>query len=86
MTEATKITEDTKKKLYSYITRIETLDENITGLRSDIKDILLEADGNGFDKKAIKNILKMRKKSREEVIEEREITDLYYDIINEVSK
>ncbi len=39
--------------LRSYAERIVRLKEEIKGLQSDIKDIGLEATGQGFDKKAL---------------------------------
>ena len=48
-------------QLKSIIERIERLEEEKSGIASDIKDIFAEAKGNGFDTKAIRTIIKLRK-------------------------
>ncbi len=62
MTYATDIVhEPTKEKLRSFIERIENLEEQKAAIASDIKDVLDEADGEGFDKKTIREVIKLRK-------------------------
>jgi uncharacterized protein (UPF0335 family) len=64
-------------QLKGIVERVEKLEEEKRAIGADIKDIFAEAKGNGFDVKAIRTILKMRKKSRDELIEEENIVDLY---------
>lgn len=71
----------TGKQLLSYIERIEQLEEDKKGISDDIKDVYTELKGNGFDKKAVREIVKLRKKSRDEVQEERSILDTYLHAI-----
>ena len=47
--------------LLSYCERIETLEEEKKALQNDIKEIFEEAENRGFDKKALKEVLKRRK-------------------------
>ena len=48
-------------KLRSQIERIERLEEEKTGILSDIKDIFAEAKSCGFDPKIMRKIIKLRK-------------------------
>lgn len=52
-----------KERLISIVERIERLNEEISELTSDRKDIMLEAKSAGFDVKAINHVIKMRKKN-----------------------
>lgn len=48
-------------KLQSFIDRIERLEEEKKELGRDINEIYSEAKGQGFDTKAIKHVIKLRK-------------------------
>ena len=47
--------------LLSYCERIEHIEEEKKVLQNDIKEIFEEAEKRGFDKKALKEVLKRRK-------------------------
>lgn len=63
--------------LRSLIERIERLDEEKKTIADDIKDIYAEARGNGFDTKAIRTIIRLRKQDQAEREEAEAILDLY---------
>ncbi len=64
-------------KLRSYIERIERLEEDKAGVASDIKDVFAEAKSNGFDIKAMRGVLKLRKMKSNERSEQEYMLDLY---------
>jgi len=64
-------------KLKSYIERIERLDEDKGGIASDIRDVFAEAKSNGFDVKAMRQVLKLRKMKANERTEAEYMLDLY---------
>jgi uncharacterized protein (UPF0335 family) len=64
-------------QLRSLIERIERLEEEKAGTSSDIKDVYAEAKGNGFDTKALRTIIRNRKKDHAERQEEEAILELY---------
>lgn len=64
-------------KLKSYIERIEHLEEEKSGLASDIRDVMAEAKSNGFDTKTMRQILKLRKMKANERTEAEYMLDLY---------
>ena len=63
--------------LSQFIDRIERLDEEKAELSQDIRDIYLEAKGNGFDAKIMRKIVALRKKDRREMDEEEAILKIY---------
>lgn len=67
----------TNNQLQSVIERIERMEVEKAAVAEDIKQIYLEAKGNGFDTKIIRKIVAMRKKSAEEREEERAMIEVY---------
>ncbi|PZQ79897.1 MAG: hypothetical protein DI549_18935 [Ancylobacter novellus] len=66
-----------KEQLKSFIERIERLEEEKKTIADDIKDVFAEAKGSGFDVKALRDILKIRKQDADERAEHEAIVDLY---------
>ena len=64
-------------QLKSFIERIERLEEEKAGIAGDIKEVFAELKGRGFDVKAVRQILRIRKKDHAERQEEEAILELY---------
>lgn len=64
-------------QLKAFIERLERVQSEIDELNGDKKDIYAEAKGNGFDTKAIKTIIAMRKKDHAQRQEEEAVLELY---------
>lgn len=54
------------EELKNIVERIERLEEEKKGIQSDIRDIYAEAKGRGFDPKALRAVIKLRSKSKQE--------------------
>lgn len=65
------------EELKQFIERIERLEEEKSGISGDIKDVFSELKGRGFDSKAIRSILRIRKQDQSERQEQEAILDLY---------
>ena len=65
------------EELKQFIERIERLEEEKKALADDIKDVFAELKGRGFDTKAVRQILRIRKQDRSERQEEEAILELY---------
>jgi uncharacterized protein (UPF0335 family) len=65
------------EELKQFIERIERLEEEKAAIAGDIKDVMAELKGRGFDVKAVRTILKIRKKDHAERQEEEAILELY---------
>lgn len=66
-----------KELLLSLVQRIEKLNEDTAQIAADIKEIYKEALAQGFDTKAIKKCIALRKKDKDELTQEDEILNLY---------
>ena len=64
-------------QLKAFIERIERLEEDKQAIADDIKDVYAEMKGSGFDTKAVRTIIRLRKKDAAERQEEEAILDLY---------
>ena len=64
-------------ELRQFIERIERLEEEKQTIADDIADVISEAKGRGYDAKAIRTILRLRKKDINERIEEETILQTY---------
>ncbi|AGF75029.1 hypothetical protein BAnh1_11610 [Bartonella australis AUST/NH1] len=64
-------------QLRAFIERIERLEEEKKTISDDIRDVYTELKGSGFDGKAVRNIVRLRKKEDHERIEEEAIIQLY---------
>lgn len=70
-----------KERLKSFIERIERMNEEKQAIADDIKEIYAEAKGVGFDVKAMREIVKLRKMDADHRAEMEAIVDLYKDAI-----
>lgn len=64
-------------KLKNFIERIERLTEEKGGLQNDIKDIFQEAKSFGFNTKAMRKIIKIRKQDLDARREYESLVELY---------
>jgi uncharacterized protein (UPF0335 family) len=60
------IAQSAKDQLRSYIERIERLEEEKAALAGDIRDLFAQAKSSGFDTKALRTVLKLRKQDAAE--------------------
>lgn len=65
------------QRLTAFIERIERLEEEKAVLMEDIKEVYAEAKGVGFDVKAIRKLISLRKMDTEKRREMEEILELY---------
>ncbi len=66
-----------KDQLKTIIERIERLEEEKKTMMDDIRDIYSEAKGNGYDVKALRTIVRMRKQDANERSEQETILETY---------
>ncbi|MBP2489122.1 DUF2312 domain-containing protein [Rhizobium sp. 25PS6] len=68
-------------ELRAFIERIERLEEEKQTIADDIKDVFGEAKGRGYDTKAMKTIIRLRKKDANERMEEESILQTYMNAL-----
>lgn len=64
-------------QLRAFIERIERLEEDKKTVSDDIKEVYAELKGNGYDTKAVRTLVRLRKKDQAERQEEEAMLDLY---------
>ncbi len=73
-------------QLRTIVERIERIEEEIKELNEGKKEIYLEAKGNGFDVKILRQVIRVRKQNREEREEQASLLDVYLLAIEGSSK
>jgi uncharacterized protein (UPF0335 family) len=68
-------------RLRSFVERIEHIEEEIKGLNEGKKDVYVEAKGEGFDTKVLREVVRLRKQDREERDEHESLLDTYMHAI-----
>ena len=68
-------------RLKTIIERIERLDEDKAAIMADMKEVYLEAKGEGFDVKIIRKVVRLRKQDTAKRQEEEALLDLYLSAI-----
>lgn len=71
------IDNSSKEYLQQFIARIERLEEEKKQVLEDIRELYLEAKAQGFDAKALRQIVRIRKIDRAKLDEQEELIDLY---------
>jgi uncharacterized protein (UPF0335 family) len=66
-----------KDQLKAIIERVERLEEEKKTISDDIRDVYAEAKGNGFDVKALRTIVRLRKQDENERAEQETILETY---------
>ena len=66
-----------KDQLKSVVERIERLEEEKKTISDDIRDVYAEAKGNGFDVKALRQVVRLRKMDANQRQEHETILETY---------
>ena len=68
-------------RLKSFIERVERLEEDKAAVSNDIKEVFLEAKGEGFDVKTLRKVIRLKKQDKARRQEEEALLDLYIQAI-----
>ena len=67
----------TKDQLRALVARIERLEEEKAALAADLREVYSEAKGNGFDVKALRSVIRLRKQDANKRKEEEAVLVTY---------
>ena len=70
-----------KDQLKAIIERIERLEEEKKTISDDIRDVYAESKGNGFDVKALRAVIRLRKQEPTERNEQQLILETYMNAL-----
>ncbi len=65
------------EQLKSLVERIERLENEKAGIAADVKEIYVEAKGNGYDVKTIRKVIALRRQDAAERDEAQHLLDTY---------
>lgn len=81
---STSLSESAREKLKQTIERVERLEEEKKEIAEQIKEVYAEAKALGFDTKALRQVVRIRKKDRQEREEEEMVLDTYLAALGEI--
>lgn len=73
-----------RDKLRRFVERIESLNEDRQEIVDDTKNVYAEAKALGYDTKALRTVIKLRKQDRQERNEQEAILEVYLDALGEL--
>ncbi len=68
-------------QLKSIVERLENLEEEKQAIAEQIREVMAEAKGSGFDTKIIRQILKLRRMQEHDRLEQEELLEVYKSAI-----
>ena len=71
----------TRNQLKAFIERIERLEEEKAAISADVKEVYAEAKGTGFDVKALRAIIRIRKQDDHERQEQEAVLETYMNAL-----
>ena len=72
-------------KLRTIVERIENIEKEIGELAEAKRDVYLEAKGNGFDVKIVREVIRVRKQDQKERDEQETLVEVYLQAIKDAS-
>ena len=66
-----------KDQLKAFVERIERLEEEKKAISDDIRDVYAEAKGTGYDVKALRTVIRLRKQDKHERAEQEALLETY---------
>jgi uncharacterized protein (UPF0335 family) len=70
-----------KDHLRAFVERVERLEEEKKAIADDIRDVYAEAKSNGFDVKALRTVVRLRKQDIAERKEQEAILETYLNAL-----
>jgi uncharacterized protein (UPF0335 family) len=78
------LTSAAQGRLRSIVERVERLEDDKAAVAADIKEVLAEAKGEGYDTAIIRQVVKIRRMDKAKRQEAEAILDLYLSALGEV--
>ena len=71
----------TADELRSFIERTERLEQEKKDIAEQVKEVMAEAKGRGYDTKVMRKVIALRKRGADDIAEEEAVTDLYCEAL-----
>ena len=69
------------QELRSFIERIERLEQEKKDIADQIKEVMAEAKGRGYDTKVMRKVIALRKRDKNDIAEEEAVLDMYKEAL-----
>lgn len=71
----------TANELRQFIERLERLDAEKKDLAEQMKEVMAEAKGRGYDTKIIRKVIALRKRDDDDIAEEEAVLEMYKEAL-----
>lgn len=71
----------TANELRQFVERIERLDQEKKDIADQIKEVFAESKSRGYDQKALRALISLRKKDSDEVAEQEAVLQMYKEAL-----
>ena len=71
----------TAGELRQFVERAERLEQEKKDIAEQIKEVFAEAKGRGYDVKALRKIIALRKRDKDDIAEEEAVIEMYKDAL-----
>jgi len=71
----------TADELRSFIERLETLEQEKKEIAEQVKEVMAECKGRGYDTKVVKRLLALRKRDPDDISEEEAVLAMYAEAL-----
>ncbi|WP_371157542.1 DUF2312 domain-containing protein [Jannaschia sp. 2305UL9-9] len=71
----------TADELRQFIERVERLEQEKKDIAEQVKEVMAEAKGRGYDTKILRKIIALRKREADDIAEEEAILDMYKEAL-----
>lgn len=74
---ANKVYHVASQEIRSFIERYERLEQDKKDILDDMKEVMAEAKGRGYDPKCLRKVIALRKRDKDDIAEEEAIVEMY---------
>ncbi|AZV77800.1 DUF2312 domain-containing protein [Parasedimentitalea marina] len=71
----------TAGELRQFVERLERLDTEKKDLADQMKEVMAEAKGRGYDTKVIRKLVALRKRDKDDIAEEEAVLEMYKEAL-----
>ena len=71
----------TADELRQFIERVERLEQEKKDLAEQVKEVMAEAKGRGYDTKVMRKVIALRKRDQNDIAEEEAVLEMYKEAL-----
>ena len=71
----------TADELRQFIERVERLEQEKKDIAEQVKEVMAEAKGRGYDTKVMRKVISLRKRDKDDIAEEEAILEMYKEAL-----